>query len=96
MLEYNLLTSSNAEEMTDQIDQLKTWGAQAVVAYPQWEGMEDPIQSLIDEGIPVVNFDIVIDAEGVLPRGRRQRGHGLRLAPSTSWTRLARPALWSC
>ena len=65
VLEYNLLTSSNAEEMTDQIDQLKTWGAQAVVAYPQWEGMEDPIQSLIDEGIPVVNFDIVIDAEGV-------------------------------
>ncbi len=64
-IEYNLLTSNNAEEMTDQIDQLKTWGAQAVVAYPQWEGMEDPIQGLIDSGIPVVNFDIVIDADGV-------------------------------
>lgn len=64
-IDYNLLTSNNAEEMTDQIDQLRTWGAQAVVAYPQWEGMEDPIQSLIDDGIPVVNFDIVINADGV-------------------------------
>lgn len=64
-IEYNLLTSNNAEEMTTQIDTLKTWGAQAVVAYPQWEGMEVPIQALIDEGIPVVNFDIVINANGI-------------------------------
>ncbi len=64
-VEYRLLTSSNAEEMTNQIDELKTWGAQAVVAFPQWEGMEDPIKGLIDAGIPVVNFDIVIDVEGV-------------------------------
>lgn len=64
-IEYKLLTSDNAEGMTSQIDELKTWGAQAVVAFPQWEGMEDPIQALIDEGIPVVNFDIVIDADGV-------------------------------
>lgn len=64
-VEYKLLTSNNAEEMTSQIDELKTWGVQAVVAFPQWEGMEDPIKSLIDAGIPVVNFDIVIDAEGV-------------------------------
>ncbi len=64
-VEYKLLTSSNAEEMTNQIDELKTWGVQAVVAFPQWEGMEDPIKGLIDDGIPVVNFDIVIDVEGV-------------------------------
>ncbi|MDE6839221.1 MAG: ABC transporter substrate-binding protein [Acutalibacter sp.] len=64
-VEYRLLTSSNAEEMTNQIDELKTWGAQAVVAFPQWEGMEDPIKGLIDAGIPVVNFDIVIDVDGV-------------------------------
>ena len=64
-IEYKLLTSDNAEGMTSQIDELKTWGAQAVVAYPQWEGMEDPIQALIDAGIPVVNFDIIIDAEGI-------------------------------
>ena len=64
-VDYKLLTSENAEEVTNQIDELKTWGVQAVVAFPQWEGMEDPIKGLIDEGIPVVNFDIVIDVDGV-------------------------------
>ena len=31
-VDYKLLTSENAEEMTNQIDELKTWGVQAVVA----------------------------------------------------------------
>lgn len=64
-IEYKLLTSNNAEDMTSQIDDLKTWGVQAVVAFPQWEGMETPIQELIDAGIPVVNFDIEIKCNGV-------------------------------
>ncbi|MFV0504417.1 MAG: substrate-binding domain-containing protein, partial [Lachnospirales bacterium] len=64
-IEYKLYTSSNAEEMTSQLDDLKTWGVEAVVAFPQWEGMEVPIQQAIDEGITVVNFDIAIDAKGV-------------------------------
>ncbi len=64
-VEYKLYTSNNAEEMTAQIDDLKTWGAQAIVAFPQWEGMEVPIQQAIDEGIVVVNFDIQINAEGI-------------------------------
>ena len=63
--EYKLYTSTNAEEMTAQLDDLKTWGAQAIVAFPQWEGMEVPIQAAINEGIYVVNFDIDIAAEGV-------------------------------
>lgn len=64
-VEYKVYTSNNAEEMTTQLDDLKTWGAEAIVAFPQWEGMEVPIQSAIDEGIKVVNFDIAIDAKGV-------------------------------
>ena len=64
-IEYKLLTSNNAEEMTNQIDDLRTWGVQAVVAFPQWEGMEEPIQALINDGIPVVNFDIEIKCDGV-------------------------------
>lgn len=51
--------------MTTQLDDLKSWGAEAIVAYPQWEGMEVPIQQAIDEGIVVVNFDIEIAADGV-------------------------------
>ena len=50
-VEYKLYTSNNAEEMTTQLDDLMTWGAQAIVAFPQWEGMEVPIQAAIDAGI---------------------------------------------
>ncbi|MED3550042.1 ABC transporter substrate-binding protein [Cytobacillus praedii] len=64
-IEYQIQTSSNAEEMTTQLDDLMTWGAEAIVAFPQWEGMEVPIQKAIDEGIKIVNFDIVIDSEDV-------------------------------
>lgn len=64
-VEYKLYTSSNAEEMTTQLDDLLTWGADAIVAFPQWEGMEVPIQGAIDQGVVVVNFDIAIDADGV-------------------------------
>lgn len=64
-IEYQIQTSSNAEEMTSQLDDLMTWGAEAIVAFPQWEGMEVPIQRALDEGIKIVNFDIVINAEGV-------------------------------
>src|SRR5699024_8991831 len=64
-IEYQIQTSSNAEEMTSQLDDLMTWGAEAIVAFPQWEGMEVPIQTALDADIHVVNFDIEIDAEGV-------------------------------
>lgn len=64
-VEYKLYTSSNAEEMTTQLDDLLTWGAQAIVAFPQWQGMEVPIQAAIDKGVKVVNFDIEIAANGV-------------------------------
>ena len=62
---FPISVSGDAAEMTTQLDELKTWGADAIVAFPQWEGMEVPIQQAIDEGITVVNFDIEIDAEGI-------------------------------
>ncbi|WP_188208209.1 ABC transporter substrate-binding protein [Alkalibacillus aidingensis] len=64
-IDYQIQTSSGADEMTSQLDDLVTWGAEAVVAFPQWEGMEVPIQNAIDQGVEVVNFDIVIDVDGV-------------------------------
>ena len=64
-MEYRVVTSNNAEEMTAQLDELIVWGAEAIVAFPQWEGMETPIQQAIDGGVIVVNFDIAIDATGV-------------------------------
>lgn len=62
---YRIQTSTNAEEMTAQLDDLMTWGAQAIVAFPQWEGMEVPMERALDAGIVIVNFDIVIDLEGI-------------------------------
>ena len=79
-VEYKLYTSNNAEEMTTQLDDLKTWGAQAIVAFPQWEGMEVPIQNAIDSGITVVNFDIVIDADGVYRVTGDNEGMGVESA----------------
>lgn len=64
-VEYRIQTSSNAEEMTAQLDDLMTWGAEAIVAFPQWEGMEVPMERALDAGITIVNFDIVIDLEGI-------------------------------
>lgn len=65
-IEYKLTTSSNAEEMTTQMDEAILWGAQILVIAPQWTGMEVPVQNAIDQGIVVVAFDMDIDAEGVL------------------------------
>ena len=47
-IEYKLLTSSNAEEMTAQFDEVILWGAQAIVVAPQWTGMEVAAQNAID------------------------------------------------
>lgn len=64
-IEYKIQTSGNAQDMTSQLDDLVTWGADAIVAYPQWEGMETPIQKAVDDGIVVINFDIEIDVDGI-------------------------------
>jgi ribose transport system substrate-binding protein len=64
-IEYKMYTSENGEQMTGQLDDLMAWGAKAIIAFPQWEGMEVPIQAAIDKGVAVVNFDIEIKANGV-------------------------------
>ena len=64
-IEYKFYTSSNAEEMTAQIDEAMLWGAQALVIAPQWTGMEVAAQNAIDSGLTVVAFDMDIPAEGI-------------------------------
>jgi ribose transport system substrate-binding protein len=77
-VDYKIETSSNAAEMTSQLDDLKTWGAQAIVAFPQWEGMETPIQQAVNAGIKVVNFDIKINANGVYRVAGDNTGMGVQ------------------
>ena len=64
-LEYKVYTSTNAEEMTAQMDEAILWGCDAMILAPQWTGMEIPVQAAVDQGIVVVNFDIDIAVEGV-------------------------------
>lgn len=64
-IEFKLSTSSNAEEMTTQIDEMILWGAQALVIAPQWTGMEVPVENAIKQGIVCVAFDMDIAAEGI-------------------------------
>lgn len=76
-VDYKLYTSNNAEEMTSQLDDLMIWGAQAIVAFPQWEGMEVPIKKAVDAKITVVNFDIAINVDGVYRVSGDNEGMGV-------------------
>lgn len=77
-VEYKIYTSNDAAEMTSQLDDLKTWGAEAIVAFPQWEGMEVPIKEVVDAGIKVVNFDIEIAVDGVYRVTGDNKGMGVK------------------
>ena len=62
-IDYKILTSQSAEQMTQQLDDLEAWGAEAIVTFPQWQGMEAPFAAAIKRGIKVVSFDI--EGEGL-------------------------------
>lgn len=64
-LEYMITTSSDAAEMTTALDDLVGWGATVIISWPQWTGMETAMQDIIDSGIPVVNFDVDVDCDGI-------------------------------
>lgn len=65
-INYELTTSSNAEEMEKDIDALIENGAEALVVWPQWSGMETKVKEISQkEGIPVVSFDVDIGYEGI-------------------------------
>ena len=64
-LEYKVHTSADAAEMQSGLYALGNWGATVIVSFPQWAGMESAMQEIIDMGIPVVNFDVDVDCEGI-------------------------------
>lgn len=64
-LEYKVHTSADAAEMQAGLEDLVAWGATVIVSFPQWAGMETAMQEIIDMGIPVVNFDVDVDCEGI-------------------------------
>lgn len=62
-LNYKLLTSSNAEEMSSQIEQLISLGAAAIVVWPQFEGVEVAAEMALEKGIIIYNFDMIINVD---------------------------------
>ncbi|MCQ2456744.1 MAG: substrate-binding domain-containing protein [Clostridia bacterium] len=62
---YKITTSTDAAEMTSNLNDLVTWGADAIVTWPQWSGMEDSVADIIAQGVPVVSFDFDIDTDGI-------------------------------
>ncbi len=64
-IKFKITTASDAAEMTANLNDLVTWGADAIVTWPQWSGMEDSVADIIAQGIPVVSFDIDIACDGV-------------------------------
>jgi len=64
-LEYNTITTSDAAEMQTALQDLIAWGADVIVTYPQWTGMETAFAEVLEQGIPVVNFDVEVDVDGL-------------------------------
>ncbi len=62
---YKITTSADAAEMMANLNDLVTWGADAIVFWPQWTGMEDAVSEIIAQEIPVVSFDFELNCDGI-------------------------------
>ena len=60
-IQYKLLTSSNADEMSSQIEQLISLGVKAIVVWPQFTGIETAAEMALEQGIIIYNFDMLIN-----------------------------------
>lgn len=77
---YKITTSADAAEMMANLNDLVTWGADAIVLWPQWTGMEDAVSEVIAQDIPVVSFDVDIDCDGVYKVTGNNEGMGYESA----------------
>lgn len=62
-LNYKLLTSSDADEMSSQIEQLIQLGAKVIVVWPQFTGVETAAEMALEQGIIIYNFDMKINVD---------------------------------
>ena len=60
-VDATLLTSSNAEEMSSQIEQLISLGVDAIVVWPQFTGVETAAELALSKGIVIANFDMIFN-----------------------------------
>ena len=62
-INYEFLTSNDAEEMSAQIEQLITLGVDAIVVWPQFTGIETAAEKALENGIVIYNFDMIIKVD---------------------------------
>ena len=62
-IKYEFLTSSDAEEMSSQIEQLISLGVDAIVVWPQFTGVETAAEKALEKGIKISNFDMIINVD---------------------------------
>jgi ribose transport system substrate-binding protein len=62
-IDYVLLTSADAEEMSSQIEQLISLNVDAIVVWPQFTGVETAAEMALEKGIIIYNFDMLIGVD---------------------------------
>ncbi|MCR4622385.1 MAG: substrate-binding domain-containing protein [Clostridiales bacterium] len=62
-VDYRFRTSSNAEEMSAQIEELIGLGVDAIVVWPQFKGVETAAEMALEKGILISNFDMIINVD---------------------------------
>ena len=60
-VKYTYSTSENAEQMSDQIDQMIDLGVDGIVVWPQFTGVELAAERALAKGIVIYNFDMIIN-----------------------------------
>ena len=60
---YILSTSSNADEMSSQIETMIQQGVEAIVVWPQFTGVETAAEMALEAGIKIFNFDMIINVD---------------------------------
>lgn len=62
-INYILETSADADQMSSNIELMISQGADAIVIWPQFTGVEVAAEMALEEGIVIYNFDMLIEVD---------------------------------
>lgn len=62
-IEYTMLTSADADEMSSNIDKMVQLGVDGIVVWPQFTGVETAAEAALEAGVVIYNFDMIINVD---------------------------------
>jgi len=62
-IDFEILTSADAEEMSSNIEKMIQLGVDGIVVWPQFTGVETAAEMALEAGIVIYNFDMIIDVD---------------------------------